>query len=265
MLRAFRSELPKFSRWMVLAGIPVMVAVTISLPYFALSRALTSTDTPIKNLPQILPTTQGLITLLSFAQKFTVAVAVTMVAANLAAEWSQGTLRNLLVREPGRLRWLSGKMLALLLFVILSTTLAIFISTGVILLLAGSYGISTAPWLTWEGVGIFFLYLGNELLGLVGISLLGMFIAVLTRSIGIAVGISVAYVLIAEDLAQAVWKDGATWLPVHLFDYLWGTESHFSMGVPPMGYGADLIVALLWMVGFVLVSAIAFRRMDINA
>ena len=37
---------------------------------------------------------------------------MTVVAANVAAEWSQGTLRNLLVREPGRLRLLAGKMLA---------------------------------------------------------------------------------------------------------------------------------------------------------
>jgi hypothetical protein len=37
------------------------------------------------------------------------------------------------------------------------------------------------------------------------------------------------------------------------------------VGPPPMGYTADVIFALAYMVIFVLVTAIAFRRMDITA
>jgi hypothetical protein len=34
---------------------------------------------------------------------------------------------------------------------------------------------------------------------------------------------------------------------------------------PPEGYGAALIVALLWMAGFAGVSAVVFRRHDVFA
>ena len=34
---------------------------------------------------------------------------------------------------------------------------------------------------------------------------------------------------------------------------------------PPQGYTTALLIALLWMDGFVVVSAVVFRRLDINA
>jgi ABC-type transport system involved in multi-copper enzyme maturation permease subunit len=183
----------------------------------------------------------------------------------MAAEWSQGTLRNLLVREPGRLRLLAGKLLALLFFVTLCAALAVLAGAGMTLAAAQAHGISTAPWTTSDEVNAFVRYFGNDLMSLVGVRLLGLFIAVLTRSVGAAVGISLAYVLVVEGLIEAVWPDGAQWFPAHLFGYLQGTASPMSYGVPPMGYTSDLIVALAWMAGLLVASAVLFRGRDVSA
>lgn len=262
MVRAFRSEVIKLRRWSVLGGGGVLILVTAIFSYFAISRA-TSGQPNI--MAASLPTTQGLVTLIGLGEPIIAAIAISLVAANVAAEWSQGTLRNLLVREPGRLRLLAGKLVALLLFVVLCAALALLVGAGMILAAAQSKGVSIAPWTGSEGVNAFFSFFGNELLSLVGVSLLGMLIAVLTRSASAAVGISLAYVLVGEALVDLVWPDGAQWLPAHVFGYLPGTTSPMTYGPAPQGYGAALVVALLWMVGFMVVGFAAFRFRDVSA
>ena len=259
MFRAFRSELTKLRRWTVLAGGAVMIVIAALNAFTAITQVAGGVPAGsfLQPLAQSLHTTQGLITLVGAADPLVTAIAITIVTANIAAEWSQGTLRNLLVREPGRLRLLAGKMLALLLFVAIFTTLALLIATGITLATAQSHGISTTPWTGAEGINNYLSYFGNRLLSIVGYGLLAMFIAVLTRSTAAAVGISLAYVLVGETLLNLVWQDGARWLPVHLFGYLTGT--------PPMGYGSALVVALLWMVGFAVGGAATFRIQDISA
>ncbi len=267
MARAFRSELLKLRRWSVLAGGGVMIAATAFIAYLTFHQITSGATGPeLTPLIQAFPTTQGLITVVGQARSLIIAIALIMVTSNLAAEWSQGTLRNLLVREPGRLRLLSGKMLALVLFVAVSLALTLLISAAFIIAAAQSQGISTAAWTSSEGMRTFLSFFGNELLCLVGISFLGMLIAVLTRSIGAAVGIALAYVLVPEGVIAMVWPEGSKWFPVRVFNFLPGSTVPTAVGpTPPQGYTAALLVALLWMAGFVVVSAVVFRRQDVNA
>lgn len=267
MIRAFRSELLKLRRWSVLAGAGIMILASTFIAYLTFHQITSgATGSELTPLIQAFPTTQGLITVVGQARSLIIAIALIIVTANTAAEWSQGTLRNLLVREPGRLRLLAGKMLALLLFVIVSAALTLLISAALIIALAHAQGTSTSAWTSSEGIGVFLSFFGNEVICLVGISLLGMMVAVLTRKIAAAVGIALVYVLVPEGLIAMVWREGAEWLPVRVFNYLPGSSVPAAVGpTPPQGYTAALLVALLWMVGFVVVSAVAFRRQDINA
>lgn len=267
MVRAIRSELLKFRRWSVLAGAGVMILASAFIAYLTFHQITSgATGSELTPLIQAFSTPQGLITVVGQARSLIIAIALIIVTANIAAEWSQGTLRNLLVREPGRLRLLAGKMLALLLFVIISAALTLLISAALIIAAAQSQRISTAAWTSSEGMRVFLIFFGNEVLCLVGISLLGMLIAVLARSTGAAVGIALVYVLVPEGLIAMVWRDGAEWLPVRVFNYLPGSIVPAAVGpTPPQGYTAALLTALLWMVSFTVVSAVAFRRQDINA
>jgi ABC-2 type transport system permease protein len=200
------------------------------------------------------------------ARSFIIAVALIMVTANLAAEWSQGTWRNLLVREPRRLRLLTGKMLALMLVVLLSMTLTLVGSSVLLLTVAHGQGVQTAAWTSSAGLSAWLAFFGNEVLCLVGVCLLGMLIAVLTRSTGIAVGVALAYVLVPEGIIATVWNEGSRWFPIRTFNFLPGSVFPPEVGpIPPQGYLAALLVALLWMTAFVVGSFVAFRRQDINA
>src|SRR6266480_6528866 len=137
MVRAFRSELLKFRRWSVLAGSGVMILATTIIAYLTFHQITSGATGPeLTPLIQAFPTTQGLITVVGQARSLIIAIALIIVTTNIAAEWSQGTLRNLLVREPGRLRWLSGKMLALLLFVAVSLALTLLISATFVIAVA---------------------------------------------------------------------------------------------------------------------------------
>ena len=267
MTRAFRSELLKLRRWSVLAGAGVMIAATAFIAYLTFHQITSgATGRELTPLIQAFPTPQGLITVLGQARSLIIVIALIMVTSNIAAEWSQGTVRNLLVREPGRLRLLTGKMLALVLFVTISLVLTLAISAALILVAAHTQGISTAAWTSSEGIRTFLSFFGNEVLCLVGISLLGMLIALLTRSLGAAVGIALAYVLVPEGIIAMAWKEGSKWFPIRVLNFLPGSVFPTAVGpTPPQGYTAALLVALLWMAGFMAVSAVVFRRLDIKA
>src|SRR6266852_6241158 len=134
IVRAFRSDLLKCRRWSMFAGTGIMLVASTFFAYLTFPRITSGvTGQEVDPLAHAFPTSLGLITIVGQARSFIIVVALIMVTVNLAAEWSQGTWRNLLVREPRRLRLLSGKMLALLLFVLVSMALTL-VSSGVLIL-----------------------------------------------------------------------------------------------------------------------------------
>jgi ABC-2 type transport system permease protein len=157
-------------------------------------------------------------------------------------------------------------MLALLLFVLGSMALTLVASSVLVLVLARAQGVETAAWTSATGRSAWLAFFGNEVLCLVGVGLLGMLIAVLTRGTGTAVGVALAYVLVPEGIVAMVWNEGSRWFPIRTFNFLPGSVFPPDVGPnPPQGYAAALLGALGWMTVFVVVSFVAFRRQDINA
>jgi len=264
--RAFRSEVLKFRRWSVLAGAGVMLVVSTFIAYLTFHQiASGATGSEMTDLIAAFHTPQGLFSIIGQARSLIVAIALVIVSANLAAEWTQGTLRNLLVREPHRLRWLAGKMLAVVFFVLLSMLLTLVISSTFILIVAKNQGIQTTAWTSAEGLRIFLAFFGNEVLCLIGVSALGMFIAVLTRSVVAAVGIALAYILAFEGIIAVVLPQVSQWFPGRVFNTIVGATVPIVGPLPPQGYLAALLATVLWIIGFIVVSAIVFPRQDINA
>lgn len=265
--RAFRSEMLKCRRFSMVAGTGIMLVPSAFFAFLTFHQITSgATGSEVDPLAHAFPTSLGLITVVGQARSFIIVVALIIVTANLAAEWSQGTWRNLLVREPRRLRLLAGKMLALLLFVLASMTLTLVLSSVLILALASAQGVQTATWTSAAGLSAWLAFFGNEVLCLSGVCLLGMLIAVLTRSTGIAVGVALAYVLVPEGIIAMVWNEGSRWFPIRTFNFLPGSVFPPGVGpIPPQGYAAALLVAALWMTIFVVGSFVAFRRQDINA
>jgi ABC-2 type transport system permease protein len=266
IVRAFRSELIKCRRWSMFAGAGIMLVASAFFAYLTFHQITSgATGSEITPLAQAFPTELGLITVVGQARSFIIVVALIMVTVNLAAEWSQGTWRNLLVREPRRLPLLIGKMLALLLFVLCSMTLTLVASSALVLVAARAHGVQTAAWTSVSGLSAWFAFFGNEVLCLIGICLLGMLIAILTRGTASAVGVALAYVLVPEGIIAMVWQEGSRWFPIRTFNFLPGSVFPANVGpIPPQGYTAALLVAALWMAVIVVGSFVAILRQDIN-
>jgi len=266
VIRAFRSEVLKFRRWTVLAGSAAMVVVSTFIAYLTFHQiASGATGSEMSGLIAAFQTPQGLVAIIGQARSVILAIALIQVSANLAAEWSQGTVRNLLVSEPHRLRWLTGKMLAVVLFVLLSMLLTLVISGGFILLLAQGQGIDTAAWTSGQGRRIFLEFLGNETIALIGVGALGTLIAILTRSVGAAVGIGLAYILVLEGIIAVVAPQVSRWFPGRVFNTIVGSTVPLVGPNPSQGYPAAMLASLAWIAGFAVISALVFRRQDVTA
>ena len=209
MARAFRSEWLKIRRPGMLLGPLAMLAFAILGTVIGLSRADRSTgELTIARLSQ----TDGFAVMLQRTADFLGIIAIGIVAIAVALEYSQGTLRNLLVFEPRRLRLLAGKVAANLLFVAVSVTLAIAVSLIVALLLAPSKGIDTYGWLH-SGLGTTLSAMGSLVLATVGFGVFGAVLALVFRSPAPAVIAGVAWTGPIENLLTAAWQSVGHWLP----------------------------------------------------
>jgi hypothetical protein len=180
-------------------------------------------------------------------------VTLSMWAFFTAQDYSSGLIRLLVAGEPRRWRLLAGKASAL----VGTTALAVSVATVANLVSApalAASGISTAAWgtdlPTVVGEAWLNLFLSQLVWGVIG-----LVIAVLSRSAVVAVSIGVGYVLVVESLIRMV--DGA---PV---DQLLGT----TLGAIAKGGTAtvDQPTAILLgfayvIVGFVVAGAVFARR-----
>ena len=79
-------------------------------------------------------------------------VALCLFAGAFATEFSQGTMRNLLVREPRRAQLLTGKFLAIAVFIGVAVVLEIVVSCALAFILAPGRGITTSAWTSSTGI-----------------------------------------------------------------------------------------------------------------
>ncbi len=180
-------------------------------------------------------------------------------AASLGGEYTNGTLRNLLVREPRRLRLLGGSFAALAVFAVILVALAALASALVALALAPSKGIDTSGWRSSEGLQAWWSALWHVTLASLGYGTAGAVLAIAFRSPVIALAAGVAWMLPGEAILTAAWSDGASWLPRQLLDALAkdGTASaSFARAVALLAvYGAVAVA----------VAATLFARRDVTA
>jgi len=184
-------------------------------------------------------------------------VALCLFAGAFATEYSQGTMRNLLVREPRRSRLLAGKFLAIAAFIGIAVVLEILISCGVAFALAPGRGISTSAWTSSTGLNDLAQATFHVFLASVGYGVLGAAIGVLLRSPGVAIGTAVAYILPGEAIIVGViWGGGDHWLPGQLLDSL----AHG--GNDNSSYGHALITLAVYVAAIAAGTLWLFRRRD---
>lgn len=183
-------------------------------------------------------------------------VALCLFAGAVASEYSQGTLRNLLVFEPRRTRLLTGKFLALAIFFGIAIMLAVAVAAGVAFALGPSKGINTSAWTTGTGLTdlgqtVLHIYLAS-----IGYGILGTALAILLRSPALAVAVGVAYALPGEAIINRLWNGGDKWLPGQLLSAL----AHG--GTNTTSYAHALITLSIYAVIVAAGTLLLFQRRD---
>ena len=140
-------------------------------------------------------------------------IALCVFAAQTAQAYSLGTLRNLLVRQPGRIRLLIGKLASMKAFAVIMTLVGAVISIGVSYILAGSKDVSTTLWFNSDGRIEIAKTLLNVLISILGFGIIGMVLGILLRSPISSISLGVLWLLIVENIVGAVKSSTLEWLP----------------------------------------------------
>jgi ABC-type transport system involved in multi-copper enzyme maturation permease subunit len=186
-------------------------------------------------------------------------VAFGIAASQMASEYSLGTLRQLLVRQPRRASLLAGKMLGVITFLVLALVFAGVIAFIVALAAAHSRDVSTSAWLTGTGLGDLFRELGDLALATIGYSVLGLVIGLFVRSAVAAVIIGFAWLIAVENIITRIVPSLQNWLP--------GTSitAVASGGVEGVGYAHGMILGAVYVVVAIAAAMIVFLRSDVTA
>lgn len=212
-----------------------------------------------------LESAKGLTTLLSRSGTLTAVIALAIVAAALAAEYSHGTLRSLLVRQPRRVHLLAGTFLALLIYVLLAATVAFGAGIAAALVFAPSRGVDTSLWLSSSGLANLAAMYGNLAITVTAYALLGFATAVVFRSAAAAVAVPLTYIILVENLIGGVWSDAPNWLFGKVMAAVLNGEAVLSSGTALASHGWGLTIGILYMTAFAAISLALFGYRDVTS
>lgn len=261
MIRAFRSEWLKMLRpGMILGGAGTMTGFAILAVVLRLSRVGGAHLGPGTDLTApMVAASNGFALLIVFTAPFLGLVALAVCAVAVGTEYGSGTLRNLLVRQPARMRLLTGKLLALGSFVTVAVVVSYGVGLAAALLLVPGHGISASAWFTSAGVQSLLSTAGNLLLATLAWAAIGAVLANVLRSAAAAIAVGLGYLLVGETLLSTVWAGGNQWLPRALLVAL------ALGGNADVAYARALLLVGLYVVVAMGVAAALFRQRDVAA
>lgn len=186
-------------------------------------------------------------------------IALCVAAATFAGEYTSGTLRNLLVREPRRLRLLTGGWAAVATFTVGAVLVAAVVAAALASALAGGQGIDTGRWFTGDGVVASLQTVAQVALSAVGYATLGAALGVLMRTPIPAVALGVGWLFLVETIVVGTVDGSDEWLPGQLLSAVAaGGTATVTMGAALATVGAYLLVSAG-------AAAISFVRRDVTA
>jgi ABC-type transport system involved in multi-copper enzyme maturation permease subunit len=185
-------------------------------------------------------------------------VFVTFIAL-IASEFSSGTFRTLLVRDPHRLRVIAGKVAGMLL--VAGGIIALFeLCTFVLsLAVAPTQDISTSEWFTMASVrdaGVDYL---TVLAGVAGWAIFGTTLAVMFRSAPIALAVGFAWAGPFENIVVDSWSTGFKVFPGQILG------SMIRGGTVELGMGRAVVTAVVYTAIAATASLVLVSRRDVTA
>jgi ABC-2 type transport system permease protein len=259
IVASFRSEWVKLKRRNLFGGTYVGLAVAASL--FAVLLFAQATANGGGDLPSLTQLAQpnGLIHGVNRAAVLLGIVAFGIAASQIASEYSLGTLRQLLVRQPRRAVLLAGKFLAVLTFMLGAVVFASLIATFAAFVMAHARHVPTGAWTSSAGITDLTRALGDLLLATVGFTTLGLVIGLLFRSSVTAIIVGFAYLIPVEAVITRIAPNSAAWLPGQLL------QAIAAGGLAGTGFAHLLVVSIVYMTIAGVVATVVFVRKDVTA
>ncbi len=264
MIAAFRSEWIKLGRRnFILGGFGAVIGIALVLTVLGILNA--DADPGSVGGPPggfsggvDLESAAGWMSGVGQAGSFIGIIALSLFAANIAAEFSTGSIRVLLTAQPRRMKVLGGKILALSAFVVLAVLYASIASAVAAFPLAAAQGIDNAAWTTAAAIGAGLSMYVNVTLAALVYGLFGIMLGMITRSSAISIAAGVAYFLLGETLLlQPVWDQAGQWLPAGVLGAL------IAGGTDTVAYSTALILAAGYGIVTWGIAAWVFQRRDI--
>lgn len=262
MIRTYRAELAKIVRPRVLlitAAILLVAAIGGAAVVLAAAKPaakVVQDRTPtIEALSRAGGGTQVFRDITSFAGVFLFVVFITL----FAVEFSRGTMRTMLLRQPRRVPLLAGKLAALLSFAAVALAGMEVVTWLAARSFAPGQGVSTHAWMSLTGLGAALTNYGAVVLWMTGYAVLGTMVAVLLRSVPLALGVGIAWAGPFEHLLQDAWKPASKVFPGLLL------EAFTAGGTSDVSAGRALLTVAIYVVAAAAVAATSFARRDVTA
>jgi ABC-type transport system involved in multi-copper enzyme maturation permease subunit len=184
-------------------------------------------------------------------------VALCIFAAQTAQEYTYGTLRNLLVRQPSRMKILIGKLISMKMFAVVMVTISAILALLLSYVFAGVMDISTTAWSTNEARAAVLRGFVNVLIATIGFGIFGMILGLLFRSPISAISIGVIWNLIIEGLLSVFVTDLGRYFPGQLLTVV------ADGGTNEISYQYALFTSYGFLTIGLLLVAVIFKKRDV--
>ena len=199
--------------------------------------------------------TQAFATAASFVGFF---IFVTFIAL-MGSEFSGGTFRALLLRDPRRLRVLVGHLLGVLVVAAGIAAAAEVLTFVFSIPMAAARDVPTSEWLSLTGAGDALRNYVTVMAGVVGWAVFGTTLAVVFRSAPIALGIGFVWAGPFEHLVAGAWNAGNRWFPGLVL------QSLIAGGTNDLALGRAVVTGIVYVAVAAVVSLSLTATRDVTA
>lgn len=190
-------------------------------------------------------------------------VALCVFAAQTAQEYTYGTLRNLLVREPRRIRLLLGKYSAMLVFALITVIVSAISSIAIAFALAGRAKVNTVAWTTGDARTELLQTFLNVLISTIGYGTIGMILGLALRSPISSISIGVGWLLVVESIIAIAWKASANWMPGQLLSVI-SSGGASLRSESSLSYSQALTRICIYLALSSIIAGYLFRKRDVS-
>jgi ABC-2 type transport system permease protein len=262
MIATIRAELVKLLRRRVLVITAVTTAVfsvasaaIVLISADAGVRRVSGRGVTVESLSNAGGGTDVFTTAVSFAGVFVFVVFIGL----FAMEFSRGTFRTMLMYQPRRIRLLAGKLTALLAFSAAVLAAAEIITWVAARILAPTQDVATGSWVRADALGQAISDYGSVLFWVTGYALLGAALAVVVRSVPLALAVGIAWAGPFEHIVQDAWGAAGRFFPGLLL------EAFVAGGTSDVSADRALVTVAVYLAVAAAIAGTTFARRDVTA